>query len=60
MMRTAVMVCADRDVIAARALDLLIDAEFGAKSTGLPDQEIVERAAFKIASAGRPSSMRCE
>jgi DNA polymerase-3 subunit delta len=32
------------------ALDLLIDAEFGAKSTGLPDQEIVERAAFKIAS----------
>lgn len=36
------------------ALDLLIEAELGAKSTGLPDQEIVERAAFRIASmAGR-------
>ena len=36
------------------ALDMLIDAELGAKSTGLPDQEIVERAALRIASmAGR-------
>lgn len=31
------------------ALDALIDAELGAKSTGLPDQEIVERAALRIA-----------
>jgi DNA polymerase-3 subunit delta len=36
------------------ALDMLVEAELGAKSTGLPDQEIVERAAFRIASmAGR-------
>jgi DNA polymerase-3 subunit delta len=36
------------------ALDLLIEAELGAKSTGLPDAEIVERAAFRIAAmAGR-------
>lgn len=36
------------------ALDMLLDAELGAKSTGQPDQEIVERAAFRIASlAGR-------
>ncbi len=32
------------------ALDLLIEAELGAKSTGLPDEEIVERAALRIAS----------
>lgn len=37
-----------------KALDLLIEAELAAKSTGLPDQEIVERAAFRIAAmAGR-------
>ncbi|OFX05399.1 MAG: DNA polymerase III subunit delta [Alphaproteobacteria bacterium RIFCSPHIGHO2_12_FULL_63_12] len=36
------------------ALDLLIEAELGAKSTGLPDEEIVERAALRIATmAGR-------
>lgn len=36
------------------ALDILLDAELGAKSTGLPDEEIVERAALRIASmAGR-------
>lgn len=36
------------------ALDLLLEAELGAKSTGLPDEAIVERAAFKIAAmAGR-------
>jgi DNA polymerase-3 subunit delta len=36
------------------ALDLLLEAELGAKSTGLPDQEIVERAALRIAAmAGR-------
>lgn len=36
------------------ALDALLDAETGAKSTGLPDQEIAERALFKIAlMAGR-------
>lgn len=36
------------------ALDLLLDAELGAKSTGLPDEEIVERAALRIAAmAGR-------
>ncbi|MEK7265613.1 MAG: DNA polymerase III subunit delta [Pseudomonadota bacterium] len=32
------------------ALDMLIEAELGAKSTGLPDEEIVERAALRIAS----------
>ncbi|MGD9799534.1 MAG: DNA polymerase III subunit delta [Parvularculaceae bacterium] len=32
------------------ALDILLDAELGAKSTGLPDAEIVERAAFRIAA----------
>lgn len=32
------------------ALDMLIDAELGAKSTGLPDEAIVERAAFRVAS----------
>lgn len=32
------------------ALALLFEAEIGAKSTGLPDQEIVERAALKIAA----------
>lgn len=32
------------------ALDLLLEAELGAKSTGLPDQEIVERAALRIAA----------
>jgi DNA polymerase-3 subunit delta len=31
------------------ALEALLDAETGAKSTGLPDQEIAERALFKIA-----------
>lgn len=36
------------------ALEALLDAELGAKSTGLPDQEIAERALFKIAMmAGR-------
>ncbi len=36
------------------ALDILLEAELGAKSTGLPDDAIVERAAFRIASmAGR-------
>ncbi|MEZ5896226.1 MAG: DNA polymerase III subunit delta [Parvularculaceae bacterium] len=36
------------------ALALLIEAELGAKSTGLPDQEIMERAALRIAAlAGR-------
>jgi DNA polymerase-3 subunit delta len=35
------------------ALDLLLEAELGAKSTGLPDQELVERAAFRIASMAR-------
>jgi DNA polymerase-3 subunit delta len=36
------------------ALDMLLDAELGAKSTGLPDTEIVERAALRIAAmAGR-------
>ncbi|MFZ5618594.1 MAG: DNA polymerase III subunit delta [Pseudomonadota bacterium] len=36
------------------ALDLLLEAELGAKSTGLPDAEIVERAALRIAAmAGR-------
>lgn len=36
------------------ALDALLDAELGAKSTGLPDQEIAERALFRIAlMAGR-------
>lgn len=36
------------------ALDILLDAELGAKSTGLPDEEIVERAAMRIAAmAGR-------
>lgn len=36
------------------ALDILLDAELGAKSTGLPDAEIVERAAIRIAAmAGR-------
>lgn len=36
------------------ALDLLLEAELGAKTTGLPDEEIVERAAFRIAAlAGR-------
>lgn len=36
------------------ALDLLLEAELGAKSTGLPDEEIVERAALRIAAmAGR-------
>ena len=36
------------------ALDLLLEAELGAKSTGLPDQEIVERTALRIAGmAGR-------
>lgn len=36
------------------SLDMLIDAELDAKSTGLPDQELVERAAFRIAAmAGR-------
>lgn len=36
------------------ALDALLDAETGAKSTGLPDLEIAERALFKIAlMAGR-------
>ncbi|MFN3959193.1 MAG: DNA polymerase III subunit delta [Parvularculaceae bacterium] len=36
------------------ALDILLDAELGAKSTGLPDLEIAERALFKIAAmAGR-------
>ncbi len=38
----------------AAALDLLIEAELGAKSTGLPDEAIVERAALRIAAmAGR-------
>lgn len=36
------------------ALDLLLEAELGAKTTGFPDGEIVERAAFRIAAlAGR-------
>jgi DNA polymerase-3 subunit delta len=36
------------------ALEVLLDAELGAKSTGLPDQEIAERALFRIAlMAGR-------
>lgn len=36
------------------ALDILLEAELGAKSTGLPDEEIVERAAMRIAAlAGR-------
>jgi len=36
------------------ALEALLDAELGAKSTGLPDQELAERALFKIAlMAGR-------
>mgnify|MGYP002784673996 CR=1 FL=1 len=36
------------------ALDALLDAELGAKSTGMPDLEIAERALFKIAMlAGR-------
>lgn len=36
------------------ALEALLDAELGAKSTGLPDQEIAERALLKIAlMAGR-------
>ncbi len=36
------------------ALDTLLDAELGAKTTGLPDQEIAERALFRIAvMAGR-------
>lgn len=36
------------------ALEALLEAEAGAKSTGLPDQEIAERALFKIAlMAGR-------
>jgi len=36
------------------ALDILLEAELAAKSTGLPDEAIVERAAFKIAAmAGR-------
>lgn len=36
------------------ALELLVEAEIGAKSTGLPDEEIVERAALRIAAlAGR-------
>lgn len=36
------------------ALDALLDAELAAKSTGLPDQEIAERALFRIAMmAGR-------
>jgi DNA polymerase-3 subunit delta len=36
------------------ALDLLLEAELGAKSTGMPDEEIVERAALRIAAlAGR-------
>lgn len=36
------------------ALDLLLEAELGAKSTGLPDEEIVERAALRVAAmAGR-------
>lgn len=36
------------------ALEALLDAELGAKSTGVPDQEIAERALFKIAMmAGR-------
>jgi DNA polymerase-3 subunit delta len=32
------------------ALDLLLEAELGAKSTGMPDEAIVERAALKIAA----------
>jgi len=32
------------------ALSILLEAELGAKSTGLPDTEIVERAALRIAS----------
>ncbi len=36
------------------ALDTLLDAELGAKTTGMPDQEIAERALFRIAvMAGR-------
>ncbi|MDZ7629476.1 MAG: DNA polymerase III subunit delta [Parvularculaceae bacterium] len=34
------------------ALEALLEAELGAKSTGLPDQEIAERALFKIALMG--------
>jgi DNA polymerase III subunit delta len=46
------------EVLLARALDILMDAEMAAKSTDIPTEAAVERALMQLAQVGRAAARR--